>query len=291
MIFNPVCLTSKDDDLLKIEDRMKWLNGFRQGTLLSVLLNVAAALLILLLVGTIYFYLYLPGATNHGETITVPDLAGMKAGELEEYLHELDLRLEVNDSSYSEESEPLTVLRQFPRAGTRVKENRKIFVTLNRVTPPTVPLPNLVDGSRMNAELVLRSNELRTGRVILEPSPLLNLVREMRYRGKPIEAGTRIPKGSYIDLVVGDGNGPADFTIGTLVGDSYERALFKLSGWSLHLGQVHIPNDVDTTGQDNFVFKQYPMPGDSVRVGDPVELWLAPKGYVPKEEENPIDGQ
>jgi beta-lactam-binding protein with PASTA domain len=270
---------------------MNWLAWFRQGTLLSVLLNFFAAVFILLLLGAIYFYLYLPTTTNHGETITVPDLLGMKHEELETFLREHDLRLEVNDSSYSEEQAPLTVLRQFPHAGTQVKENRKVFVTLNRVTPPTVPMPNLVDGSRMNAELVLKSNELRTGRIILEPSPMLNLVREMRYKGKIIEPGTRIPKGSYIDLIVGDGNGPADFTIGTLVGDSYERALFKLSGWSLHLGDIHIPEDVDTTGQENFVFKQYPLPGDSVRVGDPVELWLAPRGYVPKEEDNSLDDQ
>ncbi len=265
---------------------MKWLAWFRQGTLQSVVLNVIAACSVLVVLGALYFYLYLPGATNHGETITVPDLTGMKHAELEAFLSQLDLRLEVNDSSYSEEQDPLTVLRQFPHAGMQVKEGRKIFVTLNRVTAPTVPLPNLVDGSRMNAELVLKSNELRTGRIILEPSPMLNLVREMRYKGQPIEAGTRIPKGSYIDLVVGDGNGPADFTIGTLVGDTYERALFKLSGWSLHLGEVHIPDDVDTTGQENFVFRQYPLPGDSVRVGDPVELWLAPKGYVPKDEDS-----
>jgi beta-lactam-binding protein with PASTA domain len=109
----------------------------------------------------------------------------------------------------------------------------------------------------------------------------------MRYQGEVIKAGTRIPKGTAIDLVVGDGNGPADFRIGDLVGDSYERALFKLAGWNLHLGNVEIPKDTDTTGIEPIVFKQYPPPGDSVRVGDPVDLWIAPKGYKePEENEN-----
>ena len=67
--------------------------------------------------------------------------------------------------------------------------------------------------------------------------------------------------------------------------DTYERALFKLAGWNLHLGKVQIPEDADTTGIEPFVFKQYPIAGDSVRVGDPVDLWIAPKGYKLPEEE------
>lgn len=267
----------------------KVLAVFCQGTLLSVLINIATAAALLLLVGAIYFYVYLPGQTNHGETITVPDVRGMKIEELASFLEAHDLRLEVNDSSYAENQPPLTVTRQFPAPGALVKENRKVFVSLNRFTPPTVPMPDLVDGSRMNAEQILKSNELRPGRIVLEPSPMLNLVREMRYQGKPILPGTRVPKGAYIDLVVGDGRGPADFTIGNLVGDPFERALFKLSGWSLHLGEVHIPPDADTTGQEPFVVKQLPLPGDSVRVGDPVTIWLAPKGYRPKADVEPID--
>jgi len=164
---------------------------------------------------------------------------------------------------------------------------------VNRVTPPTVPIPELVNNtnisSRINAEVVLRSNELKIGRIILEPSPFLNLVNELRYQGKPIAAGTRVPKGSVIDLVVGDGNGPADFTIGNLVGDSFTRAKFKLEGWNLHLGRLQIPEDVDTTGIEIFVYKQFPLKGDSVRVGDPVDLWIGPKGYKEPEEEGDSD--
>jgi beta-lactam-binding protein with PASTA domain len=160
-----------------------------------------------------------------------------------------------------------------------------IYVSINRVTPPTMPLPDLLDASLTNAEVVLKSNELRRGRIYYEPSPLGNLIREMRYKGRKIEPGTRIPKGSVIDLVVTDGRGPADFVVGNLLGDSYERAMFKLAGWNLHLGKVQIPEGVDTTGVEPIVFKQDPAAGDSVRVGDPVYIWIAPKGYQPPVEE------
>jgi beta-lactam-binding protein with PASTA domain len=227
----------------------------------------------------------LPSITNHGESITVPDLKGMSVEELDTFLKEHDLRYAVNDSAYSSEFPPLAVLRQFPQAGSQVKINRVIYVSLNRVTPPTLPLPDLVDRSLVNADVVLKSIELKRGRILYVPSPFRNLVKEMRHEGKEIKAGTRITKGAVIDLVVGDGNGPADFTIGNLIGDSYETAKFKLMGWNLHLGNVQIPIGVDTTGVEPFVYKQSPAKGDSVRVGDPVDLWIGPKGYTEPEEE------
>jgi beta-lactam-binding protein with PASTA domain len=152
-------------------------------------------------------------------------------------------------------------------------------------------MPDLVDRSLINAEVVLKSNELVRGRIIYEPSPFQNLVKEMQFEGKPITPGTRIQKGAIIDLIVGDGNGPADFVVGSLIGDTFERAKFKLGGWDLHLGKVQIPSGIDTTGIEIFVFKQYPLAGDSVRVGDPIDLWIGPKGYVDPEgdEENESD--
>jgi eukaryotic-like serine/threonine-protein kinase len=264
---------------------MKMKSILKSKSVRGLLLNVAIPFAIILVIAIFYFYIYLPSVTNHGESITVPDLTGMPVDELASFLSDHDLRYSVNDSSYSSTQPPLAVLQQFPRAGSKVKENRMIYVSLNRVAPPTLPMPDLVDRSLINAEVVLKSNELVRGRIIYEPSPFQNLVKEMQHEGQTITPGTRIEKGSIIDLIVGDGNGPADFVVGSLIGDTFERAKFKLGGWDLHLGRVEIPVDIDTTGIEIFVFKQFPMPGDSVRVGDPIDLWLGPKGYTELEED------
>jgi beta-lactam-binding protein with PASTA domain len=264
---------------------------FKSSSVGSLLVSLGITVGSIVLLAIIYFYIYLPAVTNHGESITVPDLTGMGIEELETFLTDHDLRYTVNDSAYSAEHPPLAVLRQFPQAGSHVKINRVIYVSLNRVTPPTLPLPELVDRSLVNAEVVLKSIELKRGRILYVPSPFRNLVKEMRYEGNEIKAGTRITKGAVIDLVVGDGNGPADFTIGNLIGDSYETAKFKLMGWNLHLGNVQIPEGVDTTGIEPFVYKQSPSRGDSVRVGDPVDLWIGPKGYTEPEDETEGDSE
>lgn len=264
---------------------------FKRSTVGGLLMSLAITLGSILIIAIVYFYIYLPSVTNHGESITVPDLKGMSIEDLETFLTKNDLRYTVNDSAYSSEFPPLAVLRQFPQAGSKVKENRVIYVSLNRVAPPTLPLPDLVDRSLINAEVVLKSIDLKRGRILYVPDPFRNLVKEVRFEGKKIEPGTRITKGAVIDLVVGDGNGPADFTIGNLLGDSFETAKFKLMGWNLHLGNVQIPLGMDTTGIEPFVYKQYPIKGDSVRVGDPIDIWIGPKGYVdPNEEGEDSDG-
>jgi beta-lactam-binding protein with PASTA domain len=264
---------------------MKLHTPFKSSSLGGLLLSLGITFGTIMVLAIIYFYIYLPSITNHGESITVPDLKGMGVEELEVFLKDHELRYAINDSAYSSEFPPLVVLRQFPQPGTQVKLNRVIYVSLNRVAPPTLPLPDLVDRSLVNADVVLKSVELKRGRILYVPSPFRNLVKEVRYEGKEIKVGTRITKGAVIDLVVGDGNGPADFTIGNLIGDSYETAKFKLMGWNLHLGNVQIPIDVDTTGVEPFVYKQSPEKGDSVRVGDPVDLWIGPKGYTEPEAE------
>jgi beta-lactam-binding protein with PASTA domain len=241
---------------------------------------------LLSVVAIVYFYIYLPNITNHGEIIKVPDLSGLSMEEAEKRAGDFHLRVAVNDSSYTENAKPLTVIKQFPAVNEIVKADRTIYVSINRTSPPTLPMPDIVEKSLINAEVVLKSSELKRGRILYEPFPFLNFVKGALYNGNSIAPGTRIPKGSVIDLVVGDGGGAADFTIGNLVGDNLKTAILKLEGWNLHLGKIEIPDDADTTGAVPYVYKQFPLAGDSVRVGYPIDLWVAPKGYKEPEAEN-----
>ncbi|MBL7843209.1 MAG: PASTA domain-containing protein [Cyclobacteriaceae bacterium] len=254
------------------------------GVLISLGITSVVGLILLLF----YFYVYLPSATNHGETITVPSVEGLNISELEDFLVKRNLRYEVNDSSYTDDYPPLTVLRQFPAAGAKVKENRVIYISINRVTPPTVPLPNLVDGSLINAEAVLRGNELKRGRIQLVRGPFLNLVKEMRFEGEKIAPGTRIPKGSIIDLLVEDG-GSNTVPAPDVRGYTLEDAKIPIFGSNLNLGEIHVVGD--TTGREAIVvLKQKPPAYQNIKVGDVVELWVGKKGTpVPEEEEEELD--
>lgn len=268
---------------------MKLKSLFQGNTLGSILATLGITIGSLLLLGVCYFYIYLPNTTNHGEEVTVPNLTGLNIVQLEAILAPFNLRYEVGDSSYSASHPPLTVLQQFPKPGHKVKENRKIYVSINRSTTPTLPVPNLLEtggGSLANAKAVLKSNELIPGKIIYQHSPFRDLIIEMRWNGRIIQPGSRVPKGSVIDLVVGDGGSPKNFVMGNFIGIPYQNALLRLETQSLHLGNVQIPADVDTIGIVCFVLKQFPAAGDSVSIGDPIDLWIGPKGYKLEDEEN-----
>ncbi|MCD9014382.1 PASTA domain-containing protein [Parachryseolinea silvisoli] len=257
---------------------------YGRNTLGGILLSILLALIIIVVLIVIFFFSYLPRATNHGETITVPNIEGMQINQLESFLGSKDLRFEVNDSSYSSEHPPLAVLKQYPHAGAKVKEGRKIFISVNRINPPTVPVPNLVDGSIVNAEAVLQSNELKRGRIVQVPGPF-NVVKEMKYKGAHIEPDVRVPKGSVIDLVVESGNNGRPFPIDDLVGQEFEDGKLYILGANLNLGDVELVGG-DTVGYKPIVLKQKPEGGENVKVGDVVTLWIGKAGTEPPEDED-----
>jgi len=239
--------------------------------LLKHLALILGSFLILIL---FFFYFYLPSITNHGETITVPDLEGMPMEELNDFLVKRKLRYEVSDSSYSAKYSPLTVLLQFPKAGSKVKENRKIYLTVNSFIPPTTKMPDLIDRSLRNAELELSSYELNRGRIILKPSPFENAVLEQRYNGESIDSGTKIPKGSVIDLVVGDGFGTRRFELPSFLGMPIDEVIISIKGMDLRVGSVI--NEGGSDQDEGFVYKQIPIEGKIVKVGEAIDLWIVP---------------
>jgi eukaryotic-like serine/threonine-protein kinase len=250
------------------------LKKYNRNTLGGVLIHFFLAIFILILLCIFYFYAYLPNTTNHGITITVPDVEGQSIEKAGKFLDDHELRYEVSDSLYSSEYPPLTVLKQIPAAGAKVKQNRKIYLSINRIKPPTVPMPNLVDGSLVNAEAVLKGSELKRGRIQLVSGPFLNVVKEMKYDGVNIAPGTRIPKGSVIDLVVMDGD-RRSWPTPNVVGQELEDAKFLLFGYNLN---IEIEVQGDTIGVTPIVLKQKPEPSENISVGEIVKLWVGKPG-------------
>ncbi|MEQ9438631.1 MAG: PASTA domain-containing protein [Cyclobacteriaceae bacterium] len=233
----------------------------------------------------LFFNVYLPATTNHGETVTVPDLEGLHQQEISEFLTKRNLKYEVmSDSGFTQEYDPLTVLTQYPMAGSKVKENRKIFLTLNAVNPPQVKMPRLIDGSIKNASLLLESYGLEIGQIKYVPDLAQNAVLEQNYKGELIEAGTFIPKGAKIDLVVGDGLGNTTLEVPELDGLVLDEAEVVILGSGLKIGNILFrdpslsdrdPKDDLQQSQDRLVIvKQNPASGKRIHIGEEVDIWL-----------------
>ena len=241
----------------------------------DVLIHLGIIMAISLVLILLFFYVYLPITTNHGETIKVPDLKGKTIDQAEEILNKADLRYQVNDSSYVAGAVPFAVLSQNPVAGSEVKSNRKIYVTVTAKMPPMVPMPELKDKSLMAAKMELKSRDL----ILLEPhmvsSPFANLVIKQYVNGKEIAAGTHIPKGTKVLLDVGNGDDNKEIGLPNLVGENIDDAKAMIVSQGLKIGMEK--REQGSGKNSGEVIRQRPefRSGALIRVGEMVDLWYA----------------
>jgi len=233
----------------------------------------------------VFFYIYLPSTTNHKESITIPELVGMSFNDINEFVTQRNLRYEiVADSGYSEALAPLTILTQNPKAGSKVKENRKIYLSLNATVPPKIRMPNLINTTRINAEDVLKGNGLKLGKIEYVESLELNAVLFQRIDGANILHNAFVPKGSKIDLVIGDGLGNQSFQTPDFKGKSLDEARFQISASKLVLDIInYVKNDTLPSDLRNRIYHQLPPAGRKTSSGGNIEIWV--NRDPPKERE------
>lgn len=165
--------------------------------IIAVVVSVALVLLALQ---------WLKITTNHGEFVTVPDLSKKTLNEVKEILENADLRFEVLDSANFNPGYPrYSVIEQEPIGGSTVKQNRKIYLTINPSGYREVSVPNIIQVTRRNAESMLRAVGLEVGRVEYIDEIGKDMVYYIQYQGKKIAPGDQFPKTTKIDLVCGNG--------------------------------------------------------------------------------------
>ena len=214
--------------------------------------------------------------TRHGQTIPVPDLSGLSTNEANKKLATVLLKSVVIDSVYQPKSEKGIVLHQEPQPGIAVKENRTIYLYISTVLPPQVVMPKLKDKSLKQATTLLQTYGLKLGHLKFVPDQCVNCVLDQKVKGKKIEAGTSLPKGTVIDLVVGKGLSDERVLVPDLKGLTRAQALAKLAEYSLNEGALNYDSPKDSLHQR--VYRQIPAPTaeESVSMGSIIDLFFAP---------------
>ena len=158
-------------------------------------------------IGIVYGTLYLLKiSTHHNEFIIVPDLNRKTLAETATTLDEASLRYEVIDSAhFNPNYVPFSVIEQIPVAGDRVKEDRKIYLTVNPSNYRKVTLPNIIQITQRSAESTLKAVGLKVGQISYRDNIGKDMVLQLRHNNKPIAPGAMVPKMSTIDLVLGNG--------------------------------------------------------------------------------------
>lgn len=152
---------------------------------------------------------WLRSTTHHGELIDVPDFAKMSVGDMRKKVEELGLRYEVMDSAnYNPDYPRFSILDQEPPAGNKVKINRKIYFTVNPSGYKKVTVPKVIQVTQRNATAMLRAVGLDVERVSYIDELGKDMVYYIKYKGKDLKEGDKLPKTSKIELVCGNGTIP-----------------------------------------------------------------------------------
>lgn len=249
-----------------ITKRPLWVNLFAGLILMVVLLFIIS--------------IFLGPLTRHGKNKSVPNVVGKSFEEAQKILSNSGFDVEVQDSIYSDTTARGSVLRQVPDGDATVKISRTVYITINRIVPPLVEMPNLKDFSLRNAELQLKNMGLRIGDTSFVHDFAKNTVQEQNYKGAPIAPGTKIQQGSAIDLVLSDGLGETEFTVPNLVGMTFNQAKGFLESNGLgFLSIIPDPEVIDTAS--SFIYRQDPprMGEDGKRIkirsGQTMNVWLS----------------
>ena len=213
--------------------------------------------------------------TAHGQEIRVPVLKGFQMIQARDIVARQHLNLQITDSLYVPDRQPGEILEQDPLPNSTVKENRIIYVSIVSGHVPKVSLPPLLDLTLRQAELTLGNVGLKKGKVIERSDIASTHVLEAQLGGKPIAAGTLLPKGATIDLVVGMGATETETILPDLTGYNLADVQEIVSGNGLNVGNVEYLGAIRDSSAA-LVVKQDPAftPDTKVLPGTYVNIWL-----------------
>jgi beta-lactam-binding protein with PASTA domain len=196
--------------------------------------------------------------THHGEAISVPNFVGLSLSDAQEAAKERGMTLIVIDSVYLAPGNKGSIVEQNPVVNFKVKESRKIFITIKAFSPEKTEMPDFHEISLQQAKAELENYGLKIGKLSYSAG-YENVVIQQTFKGKIISPGTKLNKRERIDLLLG--RGPSPYTlVANLNGLNIDEVYNKLSSVALNVGNVVFDNTVKTPADsaEAMVWKQEP---------------------------------
>lgn len=163
---------------------------------------------LVLILATVFLLLFLTNKwlasyTGHDQFAEVPDFKGRDVKQLDTFVKNSNINYKIIDSLYDPKAKSGIVLRQYPDAGSKVKHNRTVYLYVTGMVAPQIIMPKLISRSERQARLILETYGLKVGRITEESADCDGCVVSQLQKGRPVEPGKPVKKGSVIDLVLG----------------------------------------------------------------------------------------
>ncbi|WP_262249449.1 PASTA domain-containing protein [Parapedobacter soli] len=233
--------------------------------LIGALIGIAVLLLVIIFGLNTY--------TRHNESVVVPQLKGMQIDEAIRKLQAEGFEYDL-DSVYQVDAKPGLVIEQDPDPQTKVKKNRTLYLTIITRVAPEVAFPDLIEKTFVEARAVLNSYGIKLGDTVYIPDIARDVVLDVKFGNERLNVGRPIPKGSTVDLILGDGRGDSEIQVPDLTGLTLEQVRFALQGNSLTLGTVNYMGLVTDTANATVVSQTPTATDPKVSIGTPINIAL-----------------
>lgn len=201
---------------------------FRKQLIIAI---VSVLVLVMVLFVSLRYY------TRHGEGKPVPNLKGLSVENAVQLLESEGFRYQI-DSVFIMDKKAGLVLEQDPDPNTNVKDNRMIYLTIVSSQTPDVNFPDIENKTLVEAQAMLSNYGLKIGDTTYQADIARDAILGFSFAGQAIRIGQKIPKGSRIDLILGDGFGASEVDLPDLIGLTLSEAMFSIKGASLTLGST-----------------------------------------------------
>lgn len=238
-------------------------------------LLMACVIAAVLIVGAMVF---LNIVTKHNQELIVPDFSNMTVAEAEAVASQAGMRVEVTDSVFVKRMKKGAVRDQNPAPGAKVKDGRRISLTINALNAKKVTMPNLVGLSMRQALAELQTRGLVLGKFIYVQDMATNNVLRQLKGNREIEPGQTIETDTVIDLVLGlNPDTDASTYVPYVVGKRYVTAVDLVHKQSLNIKTLRFDDSVKNYDDslNAVVYRQSPEASDlPVGLGNDVSLYL-----------------
>ena len=171
-----------------------------------ILVNSALMALALVALGYIAL-LFIDVFTSHGQQVQVPDVRNLPLEKAIDILDEAGLRWEISDSTtFYENYKPGTVIDQDPKAKSYIKKIRIIYLNVNAMHAPIIPLPKLVDLPGRQGVATLKAMGFKHVTMDSVASEMDGLILQVTVDGHNVAPGNPVSVNSQIKITVGDGS-------------------------------------------------------------------------------------
>ncbi|MEG0761231.1 MAG: PASTA domain-containing protein, partial [Chryseobacterium sp.] len=189
-------------------------------------------------------------------------------------LDDSGLEYEVDSFKYDPRYRPFQVLQIYPAPGSRVKNGRSVTLKVNPRSWAPVSVPDVINKYSGLGFQRLDQVGLKVGDTIYEPSIQKDAILRILFKGSTIKPGTKIPRFSIIDVVIGSGP-MRNIGIPNVVGLTVKEAKAVIARNLFEIGVI----DYEDGGRDDndIVYYQDPASGDIRDQGMQIDLWASKK--------------